>query len=129
MNVGTVIYDRGRMRAVSPVFFEDAHGGLSRWIAKIDTGFTGWIALPLRYIDMLGLQKAGTDIVRLADNQEHRIDVYFADIVWGAASYRVRVHQTGTMPLIGMSMLQGFVMTMDTRPGGIVSIEPAVGPN
>lgn len=34
----------------------------------------------------------------------------------------------GTMPLIGMSLLQGFVETMDTRPGGGVLIETTTEP-
>ena len=114
--------------AVTPVVFENAAGDLIPYHAKIDTGFTESIGLPREYIEALALEPIGTDTVRLADNQEHNVDVYTASVVWGSNRYIVRVHQLGTMPLIGMSMLRGFVLTMDTRPGGAVSIEAATGP-
>ena len=129
MKVGNVSLFEGRLVPLTSLFVENAAGQFVGCDAKIDTGFTGWLGLPRNYVEILGLTPIDRNFVRTADNQRRSVNLYHANVVWGKVTYAVRVHQTGTMPLIGMSMLQGFVMTMDTRPGGIVSIEPAVGPN
>ena len=128
MKVGEVSLSSGRLVPFTSVFVENEVGQLVGCDAKIDTGFTGWLGLPDIYIDILGLEAIDTDMVRTADNELRSVKVYTANIVWGVSSYSVRVHEVGTMPLIGMSLLQGFVMTMDTRPGGAVLIETATDP-
>ncbi len=108
---------------ISPVLFENANGELVRIDAKIDTGFTEWLGLPTSHIEALGLEAVDTDVVMLANNQEQRVDVYLANVFWGLQHYSVRVHRLGTRPLIGMSLLQGLVLTMDARHGGAIEIE------
>lgn len=107
------------------IFIENAVGDLVVCDAKIDTGFTESLGLPDRYIDVLGLDAIDTDVVTLANNEEQRIEAYSANVVWGLERRSVRVHRVGTMPLIGMSLLQGHVLTIDARVGGAVEIEPA----
>ena len=128
MLVGNVSLSHGRLVPFASIFVEDAVGDLFACDAKIDTGFTEWLGLPARHIDELGLEAVDSDFVMLADNQERRVEVYVANVIWGLQRYSVRVHRVGTMPLIGMSLLQGLVLTMDARHGGAVEIVPATGP-
>ena len=128
MLVGNVSLSHGRLVPFASIFVEDAVGDLFACDAKIDTGFTEWLGLPARHIDELGLKAVDSDFVMLADNQERRVEVYVANVIWGLQRYSVRVHRVGTMPLIGMSLLQGLVLTMDARHGGAVEIVPATGP-
>ncbi len=128
MIIGEVSLSHGRLVPFASIFVEDAGGDLVACDAKIDTGFTEWLGLPARYIDALRLEAVDTDVVMLADNQEQRVEVYVANVIWGLQRYSVRVHRVGTMPLVGMSLLQGLVLTMDARHGGAVEVEPATGP-
>lgn len=125
MRIGTVRLSGERLLAITPIFVERSGGDLGVIEAKIDTGFTEWLGLPTRYIDDLGLDVVDVDKVTFADNTEKYVDVYAVNVIWGQQNYRVKVHNTGTMPLIGMSFLNGKVLTIDARHGGAVEIEPA----
>ncbi len=124
MRLGTVVLSRGRLLAVAAVFVEDSERDLVRFDAKVDTGFTEWLGLPAKDIEVLGLEVVGMDVVLMANNEERSIEVYSANVVWGLQHYNVRVHRVGTMPLIGMSLLHRHVMTMDARNGGAIEIMP-----
>lgn len=50
--------------------------------AVIDTGYTGWLALPAELVAALGLTWQGTDRGMLADGSELLIDLYEAVVIW-----------------------------------------------
>ncbi len=124
MLVGRVNQSNGRLVPLASLILENSVGEVVAFDAKIDTGFDGWLGLPNDYIEALGLEAIDTDLVTLADNQQRPIDVYTAEVIWGQQNQTVRTHRAGTMPLIGMSMLDGHTLTIDARNGGSIELTP-----
>jgi len=50
--------------------------------AVLDTGFTGFLTLPLAVVMMLGLPFAGTSRATLSDGSEVGLDVFEATVLW-----------------------------------------------
>jgi predicted aspartyl protease len=50
--------------------------------AVIDTGFSDYLTLPLVLIRSLGLPRAGTVRVALADASEVDLETYLAELIW-----------------------------------------------
>ncbi len=92
--------------------------------AVIDTGSTGWLTLPARYIQLLGLPRKGTVRAQLADGSEAVLAVFTATVIWNRRRLSIDVEQSESTPLIGMSLLSGFELTIQVRPRGRVSIKP-----
>jgi predicted aspartyl protease len=83
-------------------------GGPSEGVgAVIDTGFTGFLALPTDTITRLGLHLIGSRRGRLADG----------------LLQRVQVLETGGPCLVGVSLLYGYVLTFEAMDGGHIIIE------
>ena len=89
----------------------------------IDTGFTGWLALPSGIIRQLGLQYRGRRDIRLANGQEQRTPIYLALVSWHGQVIPRLVHQSDSSPLIGMGLLTGYLLTVEAVAGGRVAIE------
>jgi predicted aspartyl protease len=90
--------------------------------ATVDTGFTGWLALPIDIIEGLGLTFYG----RRPANHAGGIgifDIYGALVSWHGKHRPVLVYQTSGEPLAGMALLQGSRLMVDTREDGDVVIE------
>jgi clan AA aspartic protease len=85
--------------------------------AVIDTGFNGFLTLPAHIITTLGLPWSGSDIVTLGDGSETLFDLYAATVIWDGAYRDVDVAESETEPLIGMSMLYGYRLQVDTVEG------------
>ena len=89
----------------------------------VDTGFTGWLALPSGIIRQLGLQYRGRRDVRLANGQEQITPIYLALISWYDQIIPRLVHQSNSSPLVGMGLLTGYFLTVEAVAGGSVIIE------
>ena len=89
----------------------------------IDTGFTGFLALPTDTIARLGLNLAGARRGRLADGSLILMHLYLANVLWDGLLRRVQVLETGGPCLVGVSLLYGYVLTFEARDGSRVSIE------
>ena len=128
VRVGSLELIRGRLRAVVRVYVEGLK--LVSWLchATVDTGFSEHMTLPGDVIDYLGLQSAGFNEARMANDQVQRFDLVHAEAIFGGRIQNILVHRTESESLIGMSLLQGLVPTMDARHGGAVGVEPATGP-
>ena len=90
--------------------------------AIVDTGFTGWLALPEDPIEVLGLTQYG----ERPANQASGIGVfaiYGALVSWRGEHRSVLVHQIKGDPLIGMALLEGSQLTVCAREDGDVIIE------
>ena len=99
-------------------------GGSSEEIsAAIDTGFTGFLALPTDTIARLGLHLVGARRGRLADGSLILMPLYLAHVLWDGVLRRVQVLETGGPCLVGVSLLYGYVLTFEAIEGGHVSIE------
>jgi clan AA aspartic protease len=91
--------------------------------AVIDTGFDGWLSLPLALIAQLGLTWHRRGRALLADGSESIFDIYEAMVVWDGRPCRVPVDEAETAPLVGMSLLDGYELTVQVRAGGNVTVK------
>jgi clan AA aspartic protease len=99
-------------------------GGPSEEIhAAIDTGFTGFLALPTDTIARLGLNLTVARRGRLADGSLILMHLYLAHVLWDGLLRRVQLLETGGPCLVGVSLLYGYVLTFEARDGGHVIIE------
>jgi clan AA aspartic protease len=92
--------------------------------AVIDTGFTHWWTLPFDQINLLQLAWEGRGQGDLADGTELPVDVYQAEIFWDQHPRRIYVAELGTVPLVGMKLLEDHCLTIDVIDGGRVEIAP-----
>ena len=90
--------------------------------AVIDTGFTGFLSLPNDIITELGLPWSYRDRGTLGDGSEVLFDIYDAVAIWDGKAREIEVNSAETDPLIGMSMLHGYRLQVDTIEGGLVII-------
>jgi len=88
----------------------------------IDTGFDGRLSLPPLLVSHLGLPWRRRGRGLLADGSESVFDIYEATVIWDGHPRRVPVDEADTAPLIGMSLLEGYELTVQVRSGGNVTI-------
>ena len=91
--------------------------------AVIDTGFNGYLTLPIPLISDLALPFAGTTQATLGDGSTVRMDVHEATVLWDNQERMVLTLASESGVLVGMSMLFGHRVTLDMRAGGAVRIE------
>ena len=126
MMPGRVRHNEGsRLEAWLTVAVADAGGELRQSEVMIDTGFTGWIALPGTVIETLGLTKRAGVPVTLATGEVRELDTYFARVFWLGALRPAIVFETEDQHLLGMQLLRGNVITIQAWDGGDVIIEEA----
>jgi clan AA aspartic protease len=89
----------------------------------LDTGFNNCLALPPSAVAALNLQFYSMMTIRLADGSQSLIQTYTAKIRWGGREELVMVLATGTKPLLGTLLMQGFRLTAEFVRSGTVSIE------
>jgi clan AA aspartic protease len=89
----------------------------------IDTGFSGFLSLPSAIITSLGLPWSASDIVTLGDGSETLFDLYTATVIWDGQYREIYIAESETEPLLGMSLLYGYRLQVDTIEGGTVKIE------
>jgi clan AA aspartic protease len=94
-----------------------------RFEAVIDTGYTGWLALPPRLVNALRLPWQSRVRGQLADGSLTLFDVFEANVVWNRREIRVPVEQIDADPLLGMAILEGNALTIEVRQGGLVTIK------
>jgi clan AA aspartic protease len=89
----------------------------------IDTGFSGFLSLPSAIITTLDLPWSASDLVTLGDGSETLFDLYTANVIWDGQYREIYIAESETEPLLGMSLLYGYRLQVDTIEGGIVRIE------
>lgn len=90
--------------------------------AVIDTGFTGFLSLPISIITEIELSWNYRDRATLGDGSEVLFDIYDAMVIWGGQYREIEINAAETEPLLGMSMLRGYRLQVDTVQGGLVTI-------
>ncbi len=100
----------------------DANGQEHERDAIVDTGFNGWLSLPPDFIAALGLrwQRRGRAI--LADGSEIVFDIYKATVIWDGQLLTIAVDEADSEPLIGMSLMYGYELTVQAVDGGTVTL-------
>lgn len=91
--------------------------------AVIDTGFTGFLALPLSTVASLRLPWIFRNVGTLGDGSEVIFDMYRASVIWDGQIKVVDVAASETEPLVGMSLLYRFKVQIEAIEGGIVTVE------
>ncbi|MDB9424613.1 MAG: clan AA aspartic protease [Microcystis aeruginosa Ma_MB_F_20061100_S20] len=91
--------------------------------AVIDTGFTGFLTLPLTVINSLNLRLYSREEGTLGDGSTCIFDVYSGLIIWDGEYRYIDVNAAEIDPLVGMSLLYGYRMQLDAIEGGIVVIQ------
>jgi clan AA aspartic protease len=91
--------------------------------AVIDTGFTGFLTLPLTVINSLNLRLYSREEGTLGDGSTCIFDVYSGLVIWDGEYRYIDVNAAETDPLVGMSLLYGYRMQLDVLEGGIVVIQ------
>ena len=91
--------------------------------ALIDTGFSGFLSLPLSIIELLELPWIFSDFVTLGDGSEVIFQMYRATVIWDGQFKVVDVAASESEPLLGMSLMYGFKLQVEAVELGIVTIE------
>jgi clan AA aspartic protease len=97
--------------------------------AVIDTGFTGFLSLPIAIITELDLSWNYRDRGTLGDGSETLFDIYDAMVIWNGQYREIEVNRAETDPLIGMSLFRGYRLQINTIPGGLVTISTLFNAN
>ena len=91
--------------------------------AVIDTGYTGFLALPADLVSELGLAYKSGGGAFLADGSEVSFDVYDGVVLWESQARQIEIDATGDTPLVGMLMLDSHSLYVEVEEGGRVLIQ------
>jgi clan AA aspartic protease len=94
----------------------------------VDTGFSGSLSLPPALVAELGLPFRRRGRALLADGRETSFDIHEASVIWDGRPRLVPTDAVDSDPLIGMTLLEGYELTVQAVVGGNVSIEALVSP-
>lgn len=95
----------------------------------IDTGFSGFLTLPSDIIMTVGFRWEGRDIATLGDGTSCTFEVYTGQVIWNGQYRDIYINESETVPLIGMRLLRGYDLRIQTIEGGRVEIEELSIPN
>jgi predicted aspartyl protease len=88
----------------------------------VDTGFSGQLVLPKRYLKKLGFAYRGWRLIELADGSKIPSAFYEGTIYWFGRKQNVWAHPTKSEDaLLGTQMLIGYIFDLDIE-GNYVAI-------
>jgi clan AA aspartic protease len=90
--------------------------------AIVDTGFNGWLSLPPDLIAELNLKWKRRGRAILGDGTECVFDVYEAVLVWDGNILTIPIDEADSEPLVGMSLMEGYQLTVQVFEGGLVEL-------
>ena len=90
--------------------------------AVIDTGYTGCLTLPSTIITTLGLSWCMRQEGILGDGSICMFNVYEASVIWDGQIRIVEINESETDPLVGMGLLEGYELKIQSVAGGSVTI-------
>ena len=111
--------------AVIPLRVQASDGRVFEIEATIDTGFTGYVALPKEDIALLGLSFEQDELLVVGSGTLESFATYRGLVLWEGSWRSVSVLATDSGTLIGMKMLRGSRLIMTVIDGGAVTIEAA----
>ena len=91
--------------------------------AVVDTGFNGFLTLPLALVAELGLPFRFRGQAVLANGSEETFDVYGVTVLWDDQPLYVESGAVGVDPLVGMSLLDAHSLYVEVADGGRVAIQ------
>lgn len=91
--------------------------------AVIDSGFNGFLTVAPEVIESLTLPRIGKSRVLSASGKEEILDLYEVDILWDGTWRTVEAEAADTVTLVGMSLLQGYNLSIEAVVSGRIKIE------
>jgi clan AA aspartic protease len=91
--------------------------------ARVDTGFNGFLSVPLGVLLALGLAPAGSSQISLADGSTVFLPTYYVTIDWDGRQRTVQADGTSDLCLVGMSLMEGHDLSIRIRVGGALTIQ------
>ncbi|MBC8135625.1 MAG: clan AA aspartic protease [Fibrella sp.] len=89
----------------------------------VDTGFAGYLTLPIAAVQALALPQVREIAANRADNSTIVVNVHESTVLWHGAERVVEVLAMGKHSLLGMLLLDGSEMNIQFADGGLVSLE------
>jgi clan AA aspartic protease len=112
-----------RREATLPLVVSNSSGQKQVIGTVIDTGFDGFLSLPSEIIVRLRLPWTISNPATLGDGSEVLFDFYTGTVIWDGQYRTIDIAESETEPLLGMAMLYGYRLQIDTVEGGVVKIE------
>ncbi len=120
---GSIGLTRHAMLPVS--ILDHASGQFTTFNFIVDTGFTGWLQLPVTDVRRLRLPLVDQLDSQLADGRVVKADVHAATVSWLGNQATINlISAEGNIPLIGTALLWGSAMSVEWEFGGSVTVEP-----
>lgn len=110
-----------------PITVLDRHNNPHTIQFVFDSGFTGQLLLPKRFMDRLGLSVSEWINARPATGDFVRVPYAEATVVWHGTQRQAQILQLDSEPLLGMEFLWNNRITIDAVPNGPVTITPIGG--
>ena len=83
-------------------------------LALVDTGFDGWVCLPMPIAIQLGLELFGLQVVELGDGSEIEELVFRGEVIFNQKRRDVDITLTNSADaLLGTGLLEDSVLTID----------------
>lgn len=118
MKIGEVEVQNGLLYPNVGFDIVGSDGRVKSFSGTLDTGFTGWVALPGSEIDELGLRFSHDDVLTLADNRTVHAPLYMGEVLLADRWERVFVVQIGATPLVGTGLVRNSLITLDMVSNG-----------
>ncbi len=110
------------LEAIISMTIYDRNGKIHPQEAVIDTGFNGWLSLPPDLITQFNLQWKRRGRALLGDGSECVFDIYEAMILWDGLLLRIPIDEADAEPLVGMSLMAGYQLSMEIFERGNVEL-------
>jgi clan AA aspartic protease len=107
---------------IIPLSICGADGKVYTQDAIVDTGFNGWLSLPPDLIAELSLKWKRRGRAILGDGSECVFNVYEAVLVWDGNFLTIPIDEADSEPLVGMSLMEGYQLTVQVFEGGRVEL-------
>jgi clan AA aspartic protease len=119
MITGTVNAD---FEPIIPLSICRADGEVFTQEAIVDTGFNGWLSLPPDEIAELNLRWKRRGRAILGDGSECVFNVYEVVVIWDGELHTIPVDEADSDPLVGMSLMEGYQLTIQVSEDGYVEL-------
>ena len=91
--------------------------------AVVDTGYNGFLTLPIALVAELGLPFAYVGQAVLANDTEVDFDIHYVTVIWDGQPRDIEVDATGSTALVGMWLLERHDLNIEVESGGRVVIQ------
>ena len=113
-----------KLEAIIAITIVAKDGKIREFEALVDTGYTGFLTLPLAILAELNLEIFASGRLTMADGHAVDVDLYQATILWDGQPRTIEVDALESEVLVGMSLLEGYDLHVHTVVDGQITINP-----